>query len=306
MRILVVGAGATGGYFGGRLLAGGHDVTFLVRGARASQLAESGLVIRSPKGDVTLEAPPLTQAGEITSPFDVILVSCKAFDLDSAIASFAPAVGPDSAILPLLNGMRHLDLLDAKFGPEHVLGGLCSIVATMNDRHEVVHLQPMQSMRYGERDGSLSKRVRAIDAIFGSAIAGAGASETILADMWAKWVFLGSLAATTCLMRASIGNILAVPGGRAFILATLDEAAGVATACGFSPGGPWFEETRAMLTAQGAPTTASMFRDIEAGHKVEADHILGDLLTRAKAHGVPVPNLHLAYIHLKAYEERRG
>ena len=124
MRILVVGAGAIGGYFGGRLLQGGQDVTFLVRAKRAAELAGAGLVIRSPAGDVTLKNPPTLQADRLNEKFDVVLLSCKAFDLDDAIKSFAPAVGPNTSIIPLLNGMSHLDALDRKFGKERVLGGL--------------------------------------------------------------------------------------------------------------------------------------------------------------------------------------
>src|SRR5712672_2918772 len=162
MRILVVGAGAIGGYFGGRLLAAGSDVTFLVRSGRAAELAGAGLVIKSPNGDLTLKNPPTVQADKLTEKFDVVLLSCKAFDLDDAIKSFAPAVGPRTAIIPLLNGMRHLDVLDKKFGRERVLGGLCAIAVTLNDKREVVHLQPMQSLTFGERDGKVSDRVRAI------------------------------------------------------------------------------------------------------------------------------------------------
>ena len=110
MRILVVGAGAIGGYFGGRLLQAGNDVTFLVRPKRASELANAGLVIRSPAGDVTLKSPPTVQA-RLAETFDVVLLSCKAFDLEDAIQSFAPAVGPKTAIIPLLNGMLHLSLI---------------------------------------------------------------------------------------------------------------------------------------------------------------------------------------------------
>ncbi|HXN88012.1 MAG TPA: 2-dehydropantoate 2-reductase N-terminal domain-containing protein, partial [Methylocella sp.] len=122
MRILVVGAGAIGGYFGGRLLQAGRDVTFLVRPKRAMELARDGLVIKSPNGDVTLKDPPTVQADKLAQKFDVVLLSCKAFDLDDAIKSFAPAVGPQTAIIPLLNGMRHLDVLDEKFGKDRVLG----------------------------------------------------------------------------------------------------------------------------------------------------------------------------------------
>src|SRR3984893_16479668 len=162
MRILVVGAGAIGGYFGGRLLQGGRDVTFLVRPKRAMELARDGLVIKSPNGDVTLKNPPTVQADKLAEKFDVVLLSCKAFDLNDAIKSFAAAVGPQTAIIPLLNGMRHLEVLDEKFGRERVLGGLCAIAVTLNDKREVVQLQPMQSLNFGERDGKLSDRVRAV------------------------------------------------------------------------------------------------------------------------------------------------
>src|ERR1700754_3294181 len=140
MRILVVGAGAIGGYFGGKLLHAGKDVTFLVRPRRAQELATAGLVIKSPHGDLTLKNPPTVQADSIKDKFDVVLLSCKAFDLDDAITSFAPAVGPQTAVIPMLNGMLHLDTLDKKFGRDRILGGLCAIAVTLNDKREVVHL----------------------------------------------------------------------------------------------------------------------------------------------------------------------
>src|SRR5438552_4913730 len=150
MRILVVGAGATGGYFGGRLLQAGRDVTFLVRPKRAAELAGDGLVIKSPNGDVTLKNPPAVQADKLKENFDVVLLSCKAFDLDDAIKSFAPAVGPQTSIIPLLNGMLHLNVLDKKFGADRVLGGLCAIAVTLNAAREAVQLAPMHSLSSGE------------------------------------------------------------------------------------------------------------------------------------------------------------
>jgi 2-dehydropantoate 2-reductase len=306
MRILVVGAGAIGGYFGGRMLQAGQDVTFLVRPRRAAELADAGLVIKSPNGDVTLKNPPTVQADELNEKFDVILLSCKAFDLEDAIKSFAPAVGPQTSIVPLLNGMLHLDVLDKKFGRDRVLGGLCAIAATLNDKREVVQLAPMQSLNFGERDGKLSDRVRAIaDAMAGGKF-GSVASEHIIQDMWEKWVFLASLAASTSLMRASVGNILAAPGGKDFILGMLDECTAVAAAEGHPPRGPFLERTRGMLTAEDSQMTASMFRDIKAGAPVEADHVIGDLIARGAAAKVPVPRLRTAYTHLKAYEKQRA
>jgi 2-dehydropantoate 2-reductase len=306
MRILVVGAGAIGGYFGGRMLQAGRDVTFLVRPRRASELASAGLVIKSPNGDVTLKNPPAVQADKLTEKFDVVLLSCKAFDLEDAIKSFAPAVGPNTSIIPLLNGMSHLDTLDAKFGSERVLGGVCGIAVTLNEHREVVHLAPLQWLNFGERDGKTSDRVRAIAEIMAGGISGLGVSEDIIQEMWEKWVFLASLAASTCLMRASVGNILASPGGKDFILGMLDECGAVATAAGHAPRAPFLQRTLGMLTAEGSPMTASMFRDIKAGAPVEADHVIGDLVARGEAAKVPLPKLRTAYTHLKAYEKQRG
>ncbi|WP_291847398.1 2-dehydropantoate 2-reductase [Bradyrhizobium sp.] len=306
MRVLVVGAGAIGGYFGGRLLQAGRDVTFLVRPRRAAELAHAGLVIRSAAGDVTLKNPPTVQADRLAETFDLVLLSCKAFDLDDAIKSFAPAVGPNTAIIPLLNGMLHLDMLDRKFGPSRVLGGLCAIAVTLNEAREVVQLAPMQSLTFGERDGAMSERVRAIAGIFDSGKFGAAASAHILQDMWEKWVFLASLAASTCLMRTAVGNIVAVAGGEDFLLGMLDECSAIATAEGYPPGAPFLQRTRGLLTTAGSPMTASMFRDVRAGLPVEADHVIGDLVARADAAKIPAPKLRIAYTHLKAYEKQRG
>src|ERR1700744_1721296 len=226
MRVLVVGAGAIGGYFGGRLLQAGRDVTFLVRPRRAAELASAGLVIKSPVGDVTLKNPPTVQADTIKEKFDVVLLSCKAYDLEDAINSFAPAVGPQTSIVPLLNGMLHLDVLDKRFGRERVLGGLCAIAVTLNEQREVVQLQPMQSITFGERDGKMSERVRAIGDAFAKGNFGSAVSEIIVQEMWEKWVFLASLAACTTLMRAPIGVIIAVPGGQDFVLGVVDEITG--------------------------------------------------------------------------------
>jgi 2-dehydropantoate 2-reductase len=306
MRFLVVGAGAIGGYFGGRMLQAGEDVTFLVRPRRAAELAEAGLVIKSPNGDVTLKNPPTVQADKLNEKFDAILLSCKAFDLEDAIKSFAPAVGPQTAVIPMLNGMRHLDILDARFGSERVLGGLCAIAATLNDKREVVQLAPMQSLTFGERDGKMTERVRAIAEVMAAGKFGSVASENILQDMWEKWVFLASLAASTCLMRTSVGNILAAPGGRDFLLGMADECSAVAGSQGYAPRAPFLERTHAMLTSEGSQMTASMFRDIKVGAAVEADHVIGDLMARGDAGKVPVPKLRIAYTHLKAYEKQRG
>ena len=307
MRILVIGAGATGGYFGGRLLEAGRDVTFLVRARRAAELAEAGLVIKSSSGDVTLRKPPTVLAGQLHTSFDLVLLSCKAYDLADAIESFAPAIGPGTAILPLLNGMRHLDLLDQRFGAERVLGGQCVIAATLDDQRAVVRLGENHELTYGERDGSDSDRVRSIAGQMAGARFNARTTGQIVQQMWEKWVFIASAAGSTCLMRAAVGDIAKAPGGRAIVLGLLEECGNIARANGHPPGDAAVERSRAVLTAADSLLTASMLRDIERRAPIEADHIVGDLLTRAapRPDPGPVSLLQVVYAHLKAYEARQ-
>jgi len=304
MRILVVGAGAIGGYFGGRLLEAGQDVTFLVRARRAAELANWGLEIRSPNGDVAIPTPPTVLAADLREAFDLILLSSKAYDLDGAINDVAPAVGPQTLILPLLNGMRHLDLLDARFGPAHVLGGLCMISTTLESGGRVTHFNTLDTLAFGERDGLLSARVEAIAEVFARASFHLRLSECILQEMWEKWVFIAALAGITCLMRATVGDIVA-SGAAGFTVELLDECAAIAAAHGYAPRAESLERSRDVLTREGSPMVASMFRDIERGAPVEVEHMMADLLRRGEAQDIPAPTLRTACAHLRAYEVRR-
>ncbi|WP_266169541.1 2-dehydropantoate 2-reductase [Dyella subtropica] len=306
MRMLVVGAGATGGYFGGRLLESGQDVTFLVRAGRAAALARHGLVIRSEKGDVTYPSPPTVQADALREPFDLILLSCKAYHLAQAIEDIAPAVGPSSLILPLLNGMCHLDLLDARFGAQHVLGGQCVIAATLDAEGAVRHLNRSHSLTFGERDGTRSGRIERVAQSMAKANFEPRLSTTILQDMWDKWVFLASLAGITCLMRAPVGDIVAATGGTQAVLDLLDECRRVAEGCGYTPSDAVLQRASSVLTEAGSTLSASMLRDLEQGGAIEADHVVGDLLARATLSTDDLPMLRVAYAHLKAYESRRA
>ncbi|BFI95667.1 MAG: 2-dehydropantoate 2-reductase [Rhodanobacter sp.] len=306
MRILIVGAGATGGYFGGRLLQAGRDVTFLVRERRAALLAEHGLRIRSALGDADIAAPPTLTVDTVRGPFDLVLLGCKAWDLPQAIEDIVPAVGQRSVVLPVLNGMRQLELLDARFGAARVLGGQCAIAATLDEDGCVRHLNRMHSLGFGERDGGDSERVQRIAQAMAGANFDARASRHAVQDMWDKWVFLASLAGITCLMRAPVGDIVAAPGGREATLALLDDCRRIAAACGHEPDARVIERAVGMLTEAGSTLSASMLRDLEQGGRIEADHVIGDLLARGEAHGVEMPMLRLAYTQLKAYEARRA
>lgn len=307
MRILVVGAGAIGGYFGGRLLQAGRDVTFLVRPRRQAQLANTGLVIRSRFGDATLPAPPTVAADALRQPFDLILLSCKSYDLKSAADSFAPAVGPNTAILPLLNGMAHMDDLGERFGAGAVLGGQCVISVTLDGDGHILHLNDTHGLSFGEQSGETSPRAEAIASTFSGANFESRLSKTILQEMWEKWVLIATMAGSNCLMRAAVGDIVAA-GAEHLALALLDECAGIATAQNFAPSAAAMARNRGMLTMPGSTFAASMLRDIERGAPTEADHILGDLIRRGDGGGGrpnDFPLLRIAYAHLRAYDARR-
>ncbi|HEY3783736.1 MAG TPA: 2-dehydropantoate 2-reductase [Steroidobacteraceae bacterium] len=307
MRILIVGAGAVGGYFGGRLLQAKRDVTFLVRAARASRLRETGLLIQSPLGDLALRDPPTVQPEALRQPFDLILLSCKAYDLEEAISAFAPAVGAASAVLPLLNGMRHLELLQSRFGAEAVLGGQCIISSALDAQGRIVHLNDLHTLTFGERTAPHSARAAAILQELAGATFEARLSAAITQDMWEKWVFIAALAGITCLMRSTIGDIGAAdPAPLAAELYA--ECAQIASDAGHAPGPAMRQRSLAALTTAGSPLTASMLRDIENGGRTEVDHILGDLLRRRTRNSGGAPShslLELAHAHIRAYESRR-
>lgn len=300
MRILVVGAGAIGGYFGARLAEAGRDVTFLVRPKRAGQLA-GGLFVRSPKGDVRIAAPKLVTEATVREPFDLILLSCKAFDLESAMQSFAPAMGGATVILPLLNGMAHIETLQRRFGAGAVLGGQCQISTTLDAQGRIIHLNELHLLGFGELDSTRSARVEAVNESFAGANFDAQLSPDVLQDMWEKWAFIATIAGITCLMRASLGDIVAA-GGEGMALSLFEECSAIAAKNGHGPRAGVAERVRRILTTPSS-LTASMLRDVEGKKKTEHEHVLGDLL--ARAHDTRAPVLEICLAHLRAYEARR-
>src|SRR5580700_6917881 len=303
MRILMVGAGAVGGYFGGRLAEAGRDVTFLVHARRAEKIRSDGLRILSPHGDLTLH-PKTIQAKDLTAAYDVILLSVKAYALEAAINDFAPGLGAETMILPVLNGMRHIELLTSRFGERSVIGGVCIVAAEMDKDDRIVQLADAQQLTYGERDGGTSERMNALDETMQNAGFDARLSENITQEMWQKWVQLASIGAVTCLLRGNIGEIEAVPGGADLSLKILGECSAIATACGYAPGDDFLTRIRAAMTTPGSQLTSSMYRDLVNGNRVEVDQILGDLLTRARNLGIAAPLIDAAFVNLSIYQNR--
>jgi 2-dehydropantoate 2-reductase len=304
MRMLVVGAGATGGFFGGRLAQAGRDVSFLVRPARAALLRERGLEILSPHGNASLRPVVLT-TDELRAPFDAVLLTVKSFSLEASMRDFAPAVGPGTIILPVLNGMRHMDALAQRFGKGAVGGCAAKVAATLDEAGRIVQLAPFQDMAYGEMDGSRSARIEALDQFMRGAGFDARLSADIALEMWEKWALLATLGGVTCLMRGNLGEIEAASGGGEFLLRFFEEVTAVIGAVGMRLPEGFIAQTRALLSAaKGSSLTSSMYRDLAQGKAVEADPIVGDLLARGRRAGLVTPLLAAAYSNLDVYQSR--
>ena len=306
MKILILGAGSIGGYVGGRLHQSGADVTFLVRPARAETLARNGLVIKSTKGDIVQKVKTVLNGGE-NGPYDVVVMTCKAYDLDSAIEVVAPAVGAGTTIVPLLNGMRHIDVLAAKFGDAKVVGGLARIGVAMSAEGTILHTSPFAAISFGERDGKPPRPALVeLDAAIRKSGVDGGLHKNIVQDLWDKWIMLCTLASMCCLMRGTSGDILEAGEGQAIVLETVEECRKVAEAAGCDPGEKGMNNVRSYLTQKGSKFAASMLHDLEKGAMVEADHVVGDMMVRAAKAGITTPNLRVAYAHLQVYLARRA
>ncbi|MEU8662062.1 ketopantoate reductase family protein [Actinoplanes philippinensis] len=303
MRILVLGAGATGGYFGGRLAQAGRDVTFLVRPGRAARLAERGLRIKSPDGETSLRPRVIT---EPDGHYDLVLVAVKSYSLETALSGLTPAVGPRTVVIPLLNGIRHIESLVRRFGADRAWGGVCMIHATLDEDGDVHQMSGLHRLAFGPLDAASLDDPAVVDhlAAVTETLTGAGfdarASTTIIQELWDKWILLATLGAATTLLRGSIGAINKAPGGSEFLHALAAETAAVAEAAGH----PIRGKAAAMLEATivtTEPTTSSMYRDLVQGLPVEAGAIVGDVVAEAAKHQVSVPLLTAAHTGLAVY-----
>jgi 2-dehydropantoate 2-reductase len=301
MKILVVGAGAVGGYFGARLAQAGRDVTFLVRPNRAQHLQNEGLRIFSPHGDLTLK-PQTVTAQEINGTYDVIFLSVKAQALDQAIKDMAPAVGPETMIFPVLNGMRHMKILTDAFGERPILGGVCLVSTDLDEQGRIVQLTPLDKCIYGECSGEITPRIRSFDETMRNARFETELSTNITQAMWNKWVTIASFGLITCLLGGPVGEINAVSDGKQTSLQAVDECAAIATACGFPTPQFVLENVRKLASDKHSKFTSSMYRDLKKGAHVEVETILGDLLEHGHCYQVPAPLLQAACVRLRVYQ----
>ncbi|UFJ39773.1 2-dehydropantoate 2-reductase [Brevibacillus humidisoli] len=304
MRVLVLGAGAVGGYFGGRLAEKGADVTFLVREKRRQQLAARGLRIHSVHGDAHIQ-PKLIVSSEPAGPFDLVILTMKAYHLDEGIESIRPYVGEQTTVLPLLNGFAHMERLQEQFGSHRVLGGMCFIESTLDENGDVRQTSKTHEVKYGEWDGSRTSRIEALQELFAGAKATYTPSDHIIEEMWNKYLFIVTLSGMTTLMNAPVGPIRDAEYGLELSRQLFTEAAEVMKAAGAPMAADIVDRQMKVFEAQGYKMKSSMLRDMEKGLPVEADHLQGYLLRLAEAKQVNVPLLRVVYHNLKVYELKR-
>jgi 2-dehydropantoate 2-reductase len=235
-----------------------------------------------------------------------VLLTVKGFQLDAALEDIAPAIESETMIVPVLNGMQHMDILARCFSPHNLVGGVLKVATVLDDDGRIVQLAPFQSLAYGELDGSITPRLQALDAFMRGADIGATMSSEIGREMWEKWIMLAALGAITCLMRGTIGEIEACPEGAAFALQLLDEVVGIVEAVGVPPSEAFLTSAREQLTAKGSAFASSMFRDVQRGRPIEVENIIGDLLRRGGKAGIAAPLLSTAYLHLLVYKNKAG
>jgi 2-dehydropantoate 2-reductase len=303
MRLLITGAGATGGYIGGRLAEAGQRATFLLRAKQAAEIAANGLRIESPRGNAHL-SPDVITAESITGPYDVVLLTVKSYQLEASLDDLAPAIGPDTMILPVLNGMRHMDRLAKRFSPANVAGCALKLATTLSTDGRIIQLSPLQDFAYGELDGRRSNRILALDAFMQPANIGARISTDIYREMWEKWVLLASLGAVNCLARGTVGDVVACEGGADFILALMAEIVSIIQAIGRPPSDAFLAAAKQQLTEEKSPLASSMYRDLMQKRTVEVEAIIGDLVRAARTVGLATPILSSAYLNLRVYQNQ--
>jgi 2-dehydropantoate 2-reductase len=297
-KLLFLGAGGVGGYFGGRLIEAGVEVSFLVRPARAASLSTQGLHVVSPHGDLTLPVRCVTR-DTVKPDYDLVILAPKAYDLDDALDAIAPAIGPDTFVLPLLNGLAHLDALDARFGADRVLGGVAHIVATIAADGSIHQMNPIHTLTAGGRDAATHRVATAFIERCRSAKFDTVLSADIVSALWDKWAFLATLAAATTVTQGSIGQVMDTTHGESLLRRLYAEGLTVAQRSGAVIDEAAQARALSRLTQRGSSITASMLRDLQAGLRTEHDHVLGDLVRRAQQLGVDTPLLALAHCHLQ-------
>ena len=299
MKILVLGAGAVGGYFGGRMAEAGMDVTFLVREKRQKKLEKSSLIIKSPKGDL-VTSPNLVTLDNVDSIYDVILFTNKAYDLDEILQSPFP-VKDGSIIIPLLNGYAHMEQLRNKFPNARLFGGIAHIFSTLNDEGEIHHFNDIHSLTFGHLSKADETDGRRFFDSCSSANFSIKYSNDIVVELWHKWVLITTVAGATTLFNATIGEIASTEHGIAFITDLHDECINIAKSEKIKVNDDDLAQQRRFLSDKKSTWSSSMRRDMVNKSKIECAHIFLELINIADKNNVECPSLKTVMINGEIY-----
>jgi 2-dehydropantoate 2-reductase len=303
MRIAALGAGAVGGYFGGRLAMAGHDVTFIARGANLAAIRDHGLRVDSIAGDFVVSPARATDDPASVGIVDFVIVAVKTWQLGDAARAMRPLVGPHTAVLPLLNGVEAAEELAAVLGAEHVLAGMCRIITTLEGPGHIRHSGAVPWVALGELDNIVSDRVRRLHGALVEAGVGAEIATDINVAVWEKFMFIATMSGIGAVTRAPIGEWLNLPETRRMAEAALEEVVAVGQAHGVPLPDASVAKTLAFMDGVPPSATASMQRDIMAGRPSELEAQSGAVVRLGARVGVPTP-IHSYLYHSLLPQER--
>jgi 2-dehydropantoate 2-reductase len=289
MRIAIIGAGGVGGYFGARLQQGGADVHFVARGAHLAAMRREGLTVESPLGDIHLPHVNVAETPAEIGKADMVWLSVKLWDMDGAVQSMRPLIGPETGIISFQNGVQKDDILRAAFGGKAVMGGV-AYIATNIDRPGVIkHTGTMQRLIFGEYDGSRSRRAEMLLELCVRGGINAELSDDVRRAIWEKFVFLVGLSGSTTTMRETIGPIRSNPLSRQFLSDLMRETVAVGRALGVALPADFADQRMSFVDGLPDAMTSSMHHDLKAGKRLEVSWLSGGVAQLGEKAGVPTP-----------------
>ena len=305
MKFIVMGAGGVGGYFGARLAASGHEVGFVARGRHLRAMQEHGLKVRSVLGDIELKQVRASDDPTVFTAPDYVLFTVKSYDCEHAAGLVRPALLSDTGVVPLLNGIEHIDVLRRMLGPRRVLGGVAQISALIEAPGEVRHFDRMQTLRVGEMDNSPSRRVQMLRKVCTEAGIDCPAPGDIGCELWQKVAMICTLAGANCLTRLPLGPCRAHPETRAMMVRLTAETVAVAQALGVSIPDDQEARTLELLDRLPASMKASPLVALERSERLEISALSGAIERMGRRVGVDTPTHRTVYAALAPHEHGR-
>ena len=301
MRIIVIGAGGTGGYFGGLLARSGEDVTFLARGRQLEALRTHGLTVKSRlAGTFSVPVHAITDPGEI-GPADLVLFCVKTYDMVAASQGLHALIGPETIVLPIQNGIDVARLLSDEVGAQHLVGGVAYVTSQIESPGVIVQAGGAGSIELGELEGGQSERTRRLQQVLQHAGITTALPDDIRVSLWAKFLFICAVSGITALTRLPIGQVLAYQETSNLLRAVMQEGETVARAYNIALPVNIVERQMAVVQAFEPAAMGSMAVDLLAGRRLEIDALNGAMVRMGKEQGLSLPFNTAIYAALKPY-----